>query len=60
MDVLHDLAFDPRAKASDRLRALKELLNRHSGTPPQSLDVTSGGNALPAIAVIELPAAPRG
>lgn len=55
--ALDKIAFNEQSK--DQLSALRELLTRHSGQPPQSVDVTSGGQTLPSITVIELPAAPK-
>jgi len=54
VDALDKIAFNQLSK--DQLPALRELLTRHSGQPPQSVDVTSGGQILPTITVIELPA----
>lgn len=56
VDELDRIAFSALIPSKDRLPAVKELLARHSGQPPQSIDVTSDGKALPTIAVIELPA----
>jgi len=56
VDELDRIAFAASA-SKDQLPALRELLTRHSGQPPQSVDVTSGGHTLPTITVIELPAA---
>ena len=44
IDLLVGIA--EKARTTDQLAAIKELLARHSGSAPQSLDVTSGGRRL--------------
>ena len=59
VDVLDRFAMDVAICPKDRILAVRELLARHSGQPPQSVDVTSGGQTLPTITVIEVPVVPK-